>query len=231
MKRSKRYQQAEKLVDRNRLYSVEEAVDTLKKLPKAKFDETIDVSVKLGVDTRKSDLAVRGSVKLPHGTGNTVNVIVFCEPEFEAQAKAGGADHVGSADLIKKIETGWTDFDYCIATPSMMRLVSRLGKVLGPRGLMPSPKNGSVTENIEQAVKEAKGGKVDFKMSKLGNISTGVGKLSFSKTAIVENITEYVSALVKARPSGAKGKFISSIFLSTTMSPSCKLQLAKEFDV
>ena len=231
MKRSKRYQQAEKLVDKDRLYTVAEAVDALKKLPKTKFDETVDVSVKLGVDTRKSDLAVRGSVKLPHGTGKTLRVIVFCEPEFESQANAGGADHVGSTELIKKIETGWTDFDYCIATPSMMRHVSRLGKVLGPRGLMPSPKNGSVTENVEQAVKEAKGGKVDFKMSKLGNVSSGIGKMSFSKEALVENLNEYLAALVKSRPSSAKGKFISSIFVSSTMSPSFKLQLAKEFDV
>jgi len=231
MKRSKRYREAEKLVDQNKEYSVEDAVSSLQKMPKAKFDETVEVSVNLGVDARKNDQAVRGSAKLPHGTGKTLRVLVFCEPEKEADAKAAGADFVGSNDLIQKIEQGWMDFDYCIATPGMMRNVSRLGKVLGPRGLMPSPKNGSVTDNVAYAVQEVKQGKLDFRMDKFGGLNAGVGKRSFTDRQIVENINEFFAALLKAKPAAIKGKFIKGAFLTSTMSPSFKLQLPKEMDV
>jgi len=231
MKRSKRYREAEKLVDQNKEYSVEDAVSSLQKMPKAKFDETVEVSVNLGVDARKNDQAVRGSAKLPHGTGKTLRVLVFCEPEKEADAKAAGADFVGSNDLIQKIEQGWMDFDYCIATPGMMRNVSRLGKVLGPRGLMPSPKNGSVTDNVAYAVQEVKQGKLDFRMDKFGGLNAGVGKRSFTDRQIIENINEFFAALLKAKPAAIKGKFIKGAFLTSTMSPSFKLQLPKEMDV
>lgn len=231
MKRSKRYQEAAKLIDSEKVYTVEEAVDCLQKLPKAKFDETVDISVKLGVDPRKSEQMVRGSAKMPHGTGKTIRVLVICEADKEADAKEAGADHVGGVELITKIADGWTDFDYCIATPSMMRHVSRLGKVLGPRGLMPSPKNGSVTDNLAYAVKDAKEGKVDFKMNKIGNLSAGVGKVSFEKSALAENVNEFLAALVKSKPAASKGKFLTSVFISSTMSPSLRLQLSKEMDI
>lgn len=231
MKRSKRYNEALKVVDKEKTYSLEDAIGTLKKMPGVKFDETVDISVKLGVDPSKSEQAVRGSAKLPHGTGKDVRVVVFCEPEKESDAKDAGADYVGSSDLISKVENGWMDFDYCISTPSMMRNVSRLGKVLGPRGLMPSPKSGSVTDNLSYAVKEAKEGKVDFRMSKLGNLSAGVGKVSFSQPALIDNINAFLASLIKAKPSASKGKFLTSVYLSSTMSPSLRLSLTKEMDI
>jgi len=231
MKRSKRYRESVKLYDQDREYSIEDAVGVLQKMPKAKFDETVEVSLNLGVDVRKNDQIVRGSAKLPHGTGKTLRVVVFCEPEKESEAKAAGADYVGSNDLIQKIEKGWMDFDYCIATPGMMRNVSRLGKALGPRGLMPSPKNGSVTDNVAYAVQEVKQGKLDFRMDKFGGLNAGIGKRSFTSQQIVDNINEFFAALIKAKPAASKGKFIKGAFLTSTMNPSLKLQLPKEIDV
>lgn len=222
-KRSKRYNQAKTKVDENKKYSFSEAVEILKTMPKAKFDETLELSCHLDVDVKQSDQMVRGSVVLPQGSGKKVTVIVFCEAEKEGQAKEAGADYVGSQELIDKVFAGWMEFDYCIATPSMMKFVSKLGKILGPRGLMPSPKTGSVTDNIGYAVKDAKKGKVDFRVDKLGCIHLGLGKMSLSKEALLENIGAFMEALNAARPATVSLEFIKSLFLSTTMSPSLRI--------
>ncbi|MBU1122664.1 MAG: 50S ribosomal protein L1 [Candidatus Omnitrophota bacterium] len=222
--RGKRYSEAVKLVQNDKIYSVEEAIEVLKSLPAPKFDATLNVSCKLNVDSKQSDQMVRGAVVLPHGTGKKVRVLAFCEPEKEAEAKEAGADYIGSEDLINKItKEGWIEFDCCISTPSMMRLVSRLGKVLGPRGLMPSPKTGTVTPNVAFAIGEAKRGKIDFRMDKLGCINVGLGKVSFSKEALVENVKAFMDALVAAKPAAVKGDFIMSFYLSITMSPSVRV--------
>ena len=226
MSPSKRYLEATKTVDSKKTYSIEEAVNILKSMPKTKFDETVEISSKLGADPKQSDQMIRGSVVLPHGVGKEVKVLVFCEPEKEKDAKDAGADHIGSEGLIDKIlKEGWLDFDCCISTPSMMRLVSKLGKFLGPRGLMPSPKTGTVTDNISHAIGEAKRGKIDFRMDKLGCIHLGVGKISFEKQALIENISAFFDTLISCRPSSIKGDYIESIFLSTTMSPSVRIAL------
>lgn len=223
---SKRYLEAEKLVKEDKIYSVDEAINILKSMPPVKFDQSIEVSGKLGVDPKQSDQIVRGFVVLPHGTGRQVKVLVFCEPEKEKEAKEAGADHIGSAETIDKIlKEGWVDFDCCVSTPSMMRLVSKLGRFLGPRGLMPSPKAGTVTENVSQAIGEVKKGKIDFRMDKLGCIHVGVGKLSFSSQALLENVKAFVNALTAARPSGAKDDFIKNLYLCTTMSPAINFTL------
>jgi len=231
MKKSKRYKEARNLIEENKLYSIEEAVDILKKQPKAKFDESIEVNIKLGVDPKKSDQMVRGSAKLPFGTGKSKKVLVFCEPEKEEAAKEAGADFVGSQDLIDKISKGWLGFDYCISTPSMMRNVSRLGKVLGPRGLMPSPKSGTVTDNLSHAVREAKEGKLNFKMDKFGSLNVTVGKVSFAREKIIDNVKTFLTSLILTRPQSVKGKFIKSVTLSTTMGIGTKLDLLKEFQI
>ena len=226
MSPSKRYLQAEKLAEKDKAYSVSDAVEALKSMPHVKFDETVEISGKLGVDPKQSDQMVRGSVVLPHGTGKEVKVLVFCESEKEKAAKEAGADYIGSEETIDKIlKQGWTDFDCCIATPSMMRLVSKLGKFLGPRGLMPSPKTGTVTENVSHAVGEAKRGKIDFRLDKFACIHIGVGKISFTKEALVENINSFIEALNAAKPAAAKGDFVKDLYLSTTMSPSIKFIL------
>ncbi len=225
-KRSKRYQTAERLRERNKAYSLEEAVEILKRMPPAKCDQTVNISCKLNLDPKQSEQTVRGSVVLPQGRGKTVRVAVFCEPEKEKEAKEAGADILGSQELVDEIiKTGKIDFDCCISTPGMMRFVSKLGKILGPRGLMPSPKTGTVTENIVYAIKEAKRGKVDFRMDKFGCLHIGVGKISFSKEALLENIRTFLEALNNAKPSGVKADFIKSIFLSTTFSPSLRIAL------
>lgn len=231
MSRSKRYNQADTLRKKDVFYSIEEAVEIMKKFPAAKFNESIELNIKLGVDPKKSDQMVRGASKLPHGTGKTVKVLVFCEPEKEQEAKSAGADIVGAQDLIEKISKGWFDFDYCIATPSMMRNVSRLGRTLGPRGLMPSPKSGTVTENLTQAVKEVKGGKLDFKMNKLAALNVAVGKISFPKEHIVDNMKTFFNSLIQVKPQGSKGKFIKSVTTSTSMGPGLKLNLPKEYQI
>lgn len=225
-KRSKRYKKSLESVDKNKAYSVEEAVDALKKMPTVKFDETVEISGQLGVDPKQTDQMVRGSLVLPKGTGKKVRVLVFCEPEKEAQAKEAGADYIGSQEMVDKIiNEGWFDFDYCIATSGMMRLVSKLGKALGPRGLMPSPKTGTVTENVSFAVGEAKRGKVDFRMDKFACVQVGLGKISFKKEDIIENVKAFVEALQAAKPAATKGEFIKSLYLSTTMSPSLRLSI------
>jgi large subunit ribosomal protein L1 len=228
MKKSKRYKQAQEQVEEKRVYSVQEAIPVLKKFPKAKFDESLEVSIKLGVDPKKSDQMVRGSVKLPYGTGKTKRVIVFCEPEKEETARAAGADFAGGQDLVDKVSKGWLDFDYCVSTPSMMKNVSRLGRTLGPRGLMPSPKAGSVTDDIASIVKDAKAGKLDFKMDKFGSLNVAIGKMSFSENELVDNCNYFLTSLIQVRPKAAKGKFIKELSLSTTMGPGVRLQLPKE---
>jgi large subunit ribosomal protein L1 len=226
MKRSKRYKVAEKKRELDKTYSLVEAIDALSVMPRVKFDETLDLSCKLGVDVKQTEQAVRGSVVLPHGTGKVVRVLVFCEPDKESEAKEAGADFIGTKDVVDSIlKEGWMEFDYCVSTPGMMREVSKLGKVLGPRGLMPSPKTGSVTPNVAYAIKEAKRGKIDFRMDKLGCIHIGLGKLSFKKEALVENTKTFIDALIAAKPAASKGDFVKYVFLSTTMSPSVKVAI------
>jgi len=223
-KRSKRYREAQKLVDKDKIYSIKEAIEILKKMPKPKIDETLEISCKLDIDSKQSDQIIRGSVTLPHGTGKSIRVAVFCEPEKESKAKEAGADVVGSTDLIDKIAKGENiDFDYCISTPGMMKHLSKIGKILGPRSLMPSPKTGTVTENISFAVKEAKKGKIDFRMDKFGCIYAGIGKISFPNEALVENVEAFVEAVKNSRPQGVKPDFIKSIFLSLTFNPSVRI--------
>lgn len=224
MSYSKRYLESKKLVEEDKSYSLDEAIKILKSMPLVKFDQSIEISGKLGVDPKQSDQIVRGIVTLPHGTGKKTKVLVFCEPEKEKEAKAAGADYIGSDEVIDKIlKDGWVDFDCCISTPSMMRLVSKLGKFLGPRGLMPSPKAGTVTESVVKAIEEVKKGKIDFRMDKLGCIHAGVGKLSFDSQALSENIKAFIQALASARPSGVGDDFIKNLYLCATMSPAIKL--------
>jgi len=230
MKRSKKYLEAKKLVEEGKVYPVDAAVELLKSMPSVKFDQTVELSGELGIDPKQSDQMVRGSVVLPHGTGKEIKVLVFCEPEKEKDAKTAGADFIGSEDLINKIlNDGWTAFDCCISTPSMMRSVSKLGRFLGPRGLMPSPKTGTVTDNISYAVGEAKRGKIDFRADKLGGIHVGVGKVSFDKKALVENINAFIKALADSRPQSLKGDFIKSVHVSATMSPSLRIAVQAKF--
>lgn len=219
-KPSKRYRNALKLVDEKKSYPLKSAVEVLAKFPKAKFNETIDMAFKLGVDPRQSDQMVRGTVPLPHGSGNVVRVLVFARPGGSADAaKAAGAEYVGFEDLIKKCNEGWTDFDVAIATPEAMSEVRKLGKALGPRGLMPNPKTGTVTEDTAKAIKEVKAGRVEFKVDKGGNVHVPIGKASFPADQILENARAVLEAVAKARPSSAKGTFIQSCTLSATMSP------------
>jgi len=224
---SKRTKEFDRLVDRNKTYTIEEAVGILKKAPRVKFDETVDLSFNLNADPKQSDQMVRGTVILPHGIGKNVKVLVLCKGEGANEAKAAGADYVGSQDLITKISSGWIDFDIVISSPDMMKDVGRLGKVLGPAGLMPNPKTGTVTTDLARAVKEAKAGRVEFKLDKQGNINLGIGKISFDEKAICENAITVIKAVDKARPQGIKGRFIKNITISTTMGPGVRLDLIK----
>ena len=222
---SKRFTAAAQRVDRNTAYTLEAAVALLKELPSAKFDETVELSVSLNIDPKKTDQIVRGTVTLPHGTGKARKVVVFCKGEKELQAKEAGADVVGAADLIEKISGGWLDFDVAVATPDLMRDVSRLGKILGPRGLMPNPKAGTVTDDVAKAVKDVKLGKVEFKMDKLSNIHFVIGRASFKPEQLVENGQVAVEAIVRARPSSVKGRMIKRLSLASTMSPGIPLKI------
>jgi large subunit ribosomal protein L1 len=223
---SKRYKKALEMLDATKSYPLKQAVELISKFPRAKFNETIDVSFRLGVDPRQSDQMVRGTVPLPHGSGKVVRVLVFAKPGQAADAaKAAGAEYVGFDDMIKKCNEGWADFDVAIATPEAMTEVRKLGKVLGPRGLMPNPKTGTVTDDTAKAVKEVKAGRVEFKVDKAGNIHVGVGKVSFTKDQIEENVRALIEAVVKSRPSSAKGQFVRSCTLSATMSPGVALDL------
>jgi len=227
VKLTKRQKEIQKIADVEKIYSVQEAVSILKKVPAMKFDETVELAFKLGADPKQSDQMVRGTLMLPNGTGKKVRVLVLCKGEAANQAKEAGAEYVGGDDLIAKISSGWMDFDIVISSPDMMREVGRLGKVLGPRGLMPNPKTGTVTNDLGRAVKEAKAGKVEFKLDKQGNINIGIGKISFTEKAICENIEAVVHAVNRARPQTTKGKFVKNIAVSTTMGPGLKLDTSK----
>jgi large subunit ribosomal protein L1 len=222
---SKRFKKAAEGVDVNKAYSVDEAVKLIKARATAKFDETIEVAMNLGVDPRHADQMVRGVVSLPSGTGRTTRVAVFAKGAKADEAKAAGADIVGAEDLAEQVQKGEINFDRCIATPDMMGVVGRLGKVLGPRGLMPNPKVGTVTMDLKTAVKDAKGGAVEFRVEKAGIVQAGVGKASFTEAAIVANVKAFVDSVVKARPVGAKGTYVKKISLSSTMGPGVKIAL------
>ena len=210
-------------IDRSTLYSLSEAVGMVKERAKAKFDETVEVAMNLGVDPRHSDQMVRGAITLPNGTGKTVRVAVFAKDEKAEEAKAAGADIVGAEDLMETVQSGKIDFDRCIATPDMMPLVGRLGKVLGPRGLMPNPRVGTVTTDIKEAVESAKGGAVQFRVEKAGIVHAGVGKASFDAKALEENVLALTDAIMKAKPSGAKGTYLKRLAISSTMGPGVKI--------
>jgi len=222
----KRGKKAREGLDRNAFYKVDTAVDLIKRGATAKFDETVEVAMNLGVDPRQADQNVRGVVQLPHGTGKSLRVAVFAKGDKAKLAKEAGADLVGAEDLAEQVQAGKIDFDKCIATPDMMAIVGRLGKVLGPRGLMPNPKLGTVTNDVAQAIKATKGGQVEFRAEKTGLIHAGVGKASFSKDALIDNVKAFVGAVARARPSGAKGSYIKKVSLSSTMGPGVKLEIA-----
>lgn len=213
-------------IDRAAFYDASQAVKLVKGRANAKFDETVEVAVNLNVDPRKSEQNVRGTVQLPHGTGKAVRVAVFAKGDRAKEAQAAGADIVGAEDLAEKINAGQLDFDRCIATPDMMAVVGKLGKVLGPRGLMPNPKLGTVTANVAEAVKAAKGGQVEYRTEKAGIVQAGVGKASFSEEALLGNLKAFVDAVSRARPAGVKGAFIKRVSLSTTMGPGLKLDIS-----
>jgi large subunit ribosomal protein L1 len=222
----KRLKNAYADIDRNRFYALEEAINLVKANAKAKFDETVEISLNLGIDPRHADQMVRGMVQLPNGTGKTVRVAVFARAGKAEEALAAGADVVGAEDLAERIQAGEINFDRCVATPDMMAVVGKLGKILGPRGLMPNPKLGTVTPNVTEAVKSAKGGSVEFRAEKAGIIHAGVGKVSFTDDALLENIRAFVTAIQRARPAGAKGTYMLKVSLSSTMGPGMKLDLA-----
>ncbi|HMK60943.1 MAG TPA: 50S ribosomal protein L1 [Dissulfurispiraceae bacterium] len=223
----KKYDNAIAKLDPNREYSLEEALQTVKESVYTKFDETVDMAFNLGVDPRKSDQMVRGTVVLPHGTGKTVRVLVFAKGEKEKEAREAGADFVGAEDLVEKIQKGWLEFDKAVATPDVMGLVGKLGKVLGPRGLMPNPKLGTVTFDIAKAVKEIKAGKVEYRAEKAGIIHVPIGKSSFDKDKLAENAVAVVMSISKAKPAASKGKYIKKVTVSSTMGPGLKLDITK----
>ncbi|HEC14316.1 MAG TPA: 50S ribosomal protein L1 [Rhodospirillales bacterium] len=224
--KGKRLKKAASSVDRTAFYELAEAVKLVKDNAKAKFDETVEIAINLGVDPKHADQMVRGMVSLPHGTGKSTRVAVFAKGDKADEAKAAGADLVGADDLAEKINKGEMNFDRCIATPDMMAVVGRLGKVLGPRGLMPNPKLGTVTPDVAKAVKEAKGGRIEFRVEKAGVVHAGVGKASFSEDALAENVRTFIGAINKAKPSGAKGTYMKQVSLSSTMGPGLKLNIA-----
>jgi large subunit ribosomal protein L1 len=223
MAKSKRYLKAAAEVSRTEFSDLETAVDRAKSVASAKFDETLEMAVRLGVDPKHADQMVRGTVVLPHGVGKSVRVLVFAKGEKEKEAQGAGADYVGCEDLIEKIQQGWLEFDRAIATPDVMGLVGKLGKILGPRGLMPNPKTGTVTFEVGKAVQEFKAGKIEFRVEKAGIVHAPVGKISFSKDQLVENASVFLDALIKAKPASAKGKYLKGIVISSTMGPGIKI--------
>lgn len=224
-KRSKRMRQIDQMLDLNKVYPLEEAIRTLKKCPPTKFDQSLNIALKIGVDVKKSDQQVRGTVSLPHGTGRVIKLVVIAKGDKVKEALDAGADFAGADELLEKIKGGWTDFSCLISTPDMMREVGKLGKVLGPRGLMPTPKAGTVTTEIAKAVKEAKAGKIEFKVDKTGNINTAVGKISFQPEQLTENVMPLLQSILRAKPASSKGVFLRSMYLSTTMGPGLKIDL------
>ncbi len=227
MKHGKKYNESAKLVDSAKIYESNEALDLVCKTAKAKFDETVELHVRLGVDSRHADQQVRGAVVLPNGTGKTVRTLVFCKPEKEAEAKAAGADYIADNETIAKIQGGWMDFEVVIATPDMMGQVGRLGKVLGPRGLMPNPKAGTVTPDVAKAVQEAKAGKIEYRLDKANIIHCPIGKASFGAEKLEENFNALMDAVAKAKPAAAKGQYIKSCTVSSTMGPGVKVSTVR----
>jgi large subunit ribosomal protein L1 len=222
---SKRTREIAKSFDFTKKLNLTEAVDILKKSLPTKFDQSVDISLKMGVDPRKPDQLVRGTVSLPNGTGKHIRILVFAEADKLQEAKDAGATYVGNDELLEKVSGGWTDFDAVISTPSMMRNVGKLGKVLGPRGLMPTPKAGTVTTDVATAIKELKGGKIEFKLDKHAVLNNAVGKLSFAADKLIENILAYINAVLRAKPASARGTFLQSLVLSSTMGPGIKIDL------
>ena len=227
MKKGKNYSDSLKLIDRNKLYDPEEAVALAKQTAKAKFDETVEISVRLGVDPRHADQNVRGAVVLPNGTGKKVTVLVFAKGDKANEAVAAGAEYVGAEDMVAKIQGGWFDFDVCVATPDMMGLVGRLGRVLGPKGLMPNPKAGTVSMDVTRAVNEIKAGKVEFRVDKTAIINCHIGKASFTEEQLQGNLRTLMEAIIKAKPATAKGTYIRSAVISSTMGPGIKVNSLK----
>lgn len=219
-KHGKKYVEAANLVEANKEYSLEEAVDLVKKTSSVKFDASVDIDMRLGVDPRHADQMVRGTVTLPNGTGKTVRVLVLANPAKQEEAKEAGADHVGLDDYVEQIQNGWTDIDVIIATPDVMGKIGKLGRVLGPRGLMPNPKSGTVTMDVAEAVNQVKAGKIDFRVDKFGILHTSIGKVSFSAEAIKENAEAFLNTVIRMRPASAKGLYVRSVFMSSTMGPS-----------
>ncbi|MCI6254244.1 50S ribosomal protein L1 [Eubacterium coprostanoligenes] len=227
MKHGKKYTDGAKLIDRANLYTSKEALDLVEKTAKAKFDETVEVHVRLGVDSRHADQQVRGAVVLPNGTGKDVKVAVFAKGDLAKAAQDAGADFVGDMDLMQKIQGGWMEFDVCIASPDMMGVVGRLGKVLGPRGLMPSPKAGTVTMDVAKAVQEAKAGKIEYRLDKSNIIHCPIGKVSFGTDKLLENFNALLDAIIKAKPEAAKGQYIKSCAVASTMGPGVRINPSK----
>jgi len=226
-KHGKRYAEGAKLVNPDTLYSPADAIRLLKQMPKTKFDENVDIAIRLGIDPKQADQLVRGTVALPAGTGKSVRVLVFAKGEKAKEAETAGADYVGAEDLVEKIQGGWTEFDVAVATPDLMSLVGRLGRVLGPRGLMPNPKAGTVTFDIAKAVKEIKAGKIEYRTEKAGILHAGIGKTSFSEEQLLANFMALLEAVTRVKPASAKGQYIRSITLSTTMGPGVRIDPAK----
>lgn len=224
-KKGKNYLEATKLIDRNVAYEISEALELVKKASKAKFDETVEVAFRLGVDPRKNDQQIRGAVVLPHGTGKTQRVLVFAKGEKAKEAEAAGADYVGDEEFVNKIQQGWFEFDVVVATPDMMGTVGKLGRVLGPKGLMPNPKTGTVTFEVEKAVKEIKAGKIEYRTDKAGNIHAPIGKVSFELDKLADNLSALIDTLQKAKPAAAKGTYMKNITVSSTMGPGVKVSV------
>lgn len=220
---AKKRKTADAKIDKNKSYSLKEASSIVKEVNTTKFDSSVDLHIRLGVDPKKADQAIRGTVTLPHGTGKTKKVLVLCTPDKEADAKAAGADFVGLDEFVTKIEGGWVDVDVIVATPSVMPRIGKLGKILGPRNLMPNPKTGTVTNDVAAAVNEVKGGKIAFKVDKAGIIHASIGRVSFTPEKITENSNELINAIIKAKPSSAKGTYLKSVFMASSMSPGIEI--------
>lgn len=225
-KKGKRYLESLKLIDRSKAYSIEEAVELLKQVAKAKFDETVEVAIRLGVNPKKADEQIRGAMVLPHGTGKTQKVLVFAKGEKAKEAEAAGADYVGDQDLIQKITEGWLDFDVIVATPDMMAEVGKLGRILGPKGLMPNPKTGTVTFEVEKAVKNIKAGQIEYRVDSGANLHVPIGKVSFENDKLVGNFEALMQTVLRAKPAASKGKYLRNVVITSTMGPSIKVDIS-----